>query len=172
MDNVLQLAAKWSWCLIGAFWSAVEPQLHFVLICMLAMLLDCFSAFLLNRRIKKKYGEKVADGRFKSASFAKVFVSMTKVFGMLVLAGLIQRYVFEDLPIRLPNVVAGAVCFWQIWSILENESSCNDARWAKIAQRIMIDKAERHFNIDLKELKDKDKKKKGDEKDRRDNNTL
>lgn len=38
--------------------------------------------------------------------------------------------------------------------MLENESSCNDAKWAKIAQRIMVDKTERHFDIDLHELKE------------------
>ena len=138
----------------GALWAAIEPQLHFVLICLFAMLLDCLSAWHLNRRVRRRYGAKVADGKFKSASFGKVFVNIIKVMSMLCLAGLLQRYVFEDLPIRLSNIVAGAVCFWQIWSILENESSCNNAKWAKIAQRIMIDKTERHFNIDLSELKE------------------
>ena len=54
----------------------------------------------------------------------------------------------------LPNIVAGIFCFWNFWSILENESSLKDARWAKIMQRILVDKAERHFDIDLKDFKE------------------
>ena len=54
----------------------------------------------------------------------------------------------------LANYVSLVFCFIQIWSILENESSMNDKPWAKIAQRIMVDKAERHFDIDLHELKE------------------
>ena len=41
--------------------------------------------------------------------------------------------------------VAGAVCFWQLLSILENESTCSDARWARVARRFLIDKARRHL---------------------------
>ena len=153
-----EIVAKYSWAILGAVWSAIEPQLHFVIICLIAMLMDCVSAWHLNYRVRKRYGNKAADGKFKSASFGKVFVNIIKVMAMLVLAGLLQKHVFEDLPIRLSNIIAGAVCFWQIWSILENESSCNDAKWAKIAQRIMIDKTARHFNIDLHELKEKKRK--------------
>lgn len=37
-------------------------------------------------------------------------------------------------------------------SILENESTCNGAAWARVVQKIVADKTERHFNIKLKEL--------------------
>jgi len=46
--------------------------------------------------------------------------------------------------------------------MLENESSCNDARWADVAQRIMVDKTERHFDIDLHELKHPERNKNND----------
>ena len=77
------------------------------------------------------------------------------MYSVTVLAYLMETYIFEGLPVKLTNVVAGAVCFWQFWSMLENESSCNDAKWAKIAQRILVDKTARHFDIDLDELKEK-----------------
>jgi hypothetical protein len=53
----------------------------------------------------------------------------------------------------LANWTAIVVCFIQFWSILENESSCNDKKWAVVLQKIMVDKAERHFDIDLSDLK-------------------
>ena len=44
---------------------------------------------------------------------------------------------------------AGAVCFWQAVSVLENESSCSNASWARIARRFLIDKAARHLRPPL-----------------------
>ena len=62
--------------------------------------------------------------------------------------------------LKLANYVAAVFCFVQFWSILENESSQNDAKWAKVIQKIAIDKAGRHFDIDLNEIfSDKEEKK-------------
>lgn len=41
--------------------------------------------------------------------------------------------------------LTGAVFFWQLMSILENESTCSDARWARIARRYLADKSKRHI---------------------------
>jgi hypothetical protein len=40
--------------------------------------------------------------------------------------------------------------------VLENKSSCNGSRWAKVLQKIMIDKTERHYDVDLSILKEKE----------------
>ena len=65
---------------------------------------------------------------------------------------LMQRMITDKMPVDLTKVAAGAICFWQLWSILENESSCNGSKWAKILQRVLVDKTSRHFDIDLSEL--------------------
>ena len=139
----------------GAIVAFLHPTIPFILICTLAVLFDCFTAWSLSHRVKKKFPE-AADGKFKSNYAGRVFVTLIKVYALVVLAFLIDTYIFPDLAMHLPNIVAGTVCFWQVWSMLENESSCNDAKWAKIAQRILVDKTERHFDIDLHELKHKD----------------
>lgn len=139
---------------IGAFLALIEPTVPFILICTLAVLCDCYTAWALSRRVKKKYPG-TNDGKFKSKYAGRVFLTLLKVYALTVLAFLIENFIFEGLPVKLANIVAGAVCFWQIWSMLENESSCNEAKWAKIAQRILVDKTERHFDIDLSELKKK-----------------
>lgn len=56
----------------------------------------------------------------------------------------------------LANITAGAFCMVQVLSILENESSCNEAKWAKALQKILIDKTKRHFDIDLSNLTNKE----------------
>jgi hypothetical protein len=77
----------------------------------------------------------------------------------LMLAHWTSVYVLAGLDIPLPKIFAGIVIFWQLWSILENESSCSSANWAKVLQKIMVDKTSRHFDVDLSDLK------KGGEKD-------
>lgn len=138
--------------LAGAVFALVEPTLPFIIICTLAVLGDSYTAWALNKRAARKYPTK-ADGKFRSERFGKVFGTLIKIYLLIILVYHIDNIIFEDLSVKLANIVAGAVCFWQIWSMLENEASCNNAKWAKFAQRILVDKTERHFNIDLHELK-------------------
>lgn len=152
VKELLSLIGRNIMSVFGAFLAVLEPTIPFILVCTLAVLCDCYTAWALSRRVKKRFPGS-NDGKFKSNYAGRVFVTLIKVYALTVLAHLIDLYIFPDLSLRLPNVVAGAVCFWQVWSMLENESSCNDARWAKVAQRVMVDKTERHFDIDLHELK-------------------
>lgn len=137
---------------IGALIGFLRPTFPFIIVCTIAVLLDCYTAWALSRRVKKKFPG-ANDGKFKSHYAGRVFVTLVKVYAVTVLAYMIDTIIFPEIAMLLPNIVAGTVCFWQIWSMLENESSCNNARWAEIAQRIMVDKTERHFDIDLHELK-------------------
>ena len=154
IKQIIAIIGKYIVGLIGAVCAFLEPTVPFILICTLAVLCDCYTAWALSHRVKKKYPG-ANDGKFKSNYAGRVFLTLLKVYALTVLAFLIENFIFEGLPIKLANIVAGAVCFWQIWSMLENESSCNEAKWAKIAQRILVDKTERHFDIDLSELKKK-----------------
>ena len=137
----------------GALVAMLQPTVPFIIICTIAILFDCYTAWSLSRRVKKKYPG-ANDGKFKSRYAGRVFVTLIKVYALTILAYLVQTFILEGIPIKLANIVAAAVCFWQVWSMLENESSYNDAKWAKIAQRILVDKTERHFDIDLSELKE------------------
>ena len=58
------------------------------------------------------------------------------------------------MPFDALKLSAGGVIFWQGWSILENMSSCNGARWAKLLQNVMVDKTARHLDIDRDELEE------------------
>lgn len=154
IKSTFTVCGKYITTILGAICAFLEPTVPFILICTFAILCDCYTAWSLSRRVKKTYPG-ANDGKFKSNYAGRVFITLLKVYPLIVLAYLIETYIFEGLPVKLTNIVAGAVCFWQVWSILENESSCNNARWAKIAQRILVDKTERHFDIDLHELKEK-----------------
>ena len=153
IHSILSLVGKHIMGVMGACVAMIRPTFPFILVCTLAVLADCYTAWSLSRRVKKRFPG-ANDGKFKSNYAGRVFITLIKVYYLTILVHLIDAMVFPEIALHLPQVVAGAVCFWQIWSMLENESSCNDAKWAKIAQRIMVDKTERHFDIDLHELKE------------------
>ena len=153
IHSILSLVGKHIMGVMGACVAMIRPPFPFILVCTLAVLADCYTAWSLSRRVKKRFPG-ANDGKFKSNYAGRVFITLIKVYSLTILVHLIDAMVFPEIALHLPQVVAGAVCFWQIWSMLENESSCNDAKWAKIAQRIMVDKTERHFDIDLHELKE------------------
>ena len=153
IHSILSLVGKHIMGVMGACVAMIRPTFPFILVCTLAVLADCYTAWSLSRRVKKRFPG-ANDGKFKSNYAGRVFITLIKVYSLTILVHLIDAMVFPEIALHLPQVVAGAVCFWQIWSMLENESSCNDAKWAKIAQRVMVDKTERHFDIDLHELKE------------------
>lgn len=82
---------------------------------------------------------------------------MVKDFSVLILAIFLATMVdtvildFQN-PLHLANYLAAIYCGVQLVSILENESTCNGAPWARVMQKIVADKTERHFNVKLKDL--------------------
>ena len=153
--NNLSETLRWLFAAVGAITAILAPTLPYLIICTLMIFADCFTAWQLSKRARKAHPERVSkDGRkFKSQHFGKVILTVLKAWALIIMAFLMQEHITDGLPIDLTKVAAGAICFWQLWSILENESSCNGARWAKLLQRIAVDKTERHFDIDLSEMK-------------------
>lgn len=138
----------------GAVCTALAPTLPYIILCTFAVLADCLSAWMLSRRVKKAYPEEAdrETGKFKSYHFGKTIWTLLCVYMLLIFAYFLDMYITSDLPFNALKLAAGAVIFWQGWSILENASSCNGAKWAKILQQIMVDKTERHLDIDLSAL--------------------
>ena len=144
--------------MLGALLALLEPTLPFILICSFAIFCDCYTAWRLDKRVKAKFGEKApkSSGKFLSSKAGRVIHTLIKVYALTILAYFINMYITSGLGVDMTKVAAGAVCFWQLWSIFENESSCNDATWAKVAQKVLVDKTERHLGIDLSLLKKQD----------------
>lgn len=129
----------------------ITPNLPHILIAFALILLDCLSAYRLARRVKK--AGKSRTVKVQSNKLWKAFLTTTAASIAIVLAFVIEKYImvmYKDL--YLANWTAMVVCAIQLFSILENESSCNDSKWASILQKVLVDKAERHFDIDLSKL--------------------
>lgn len=156
----MQETLRWLFAAAGAAIAALEPTLPYLLICTMLIFADCYTAWSLARRVARAHPDRTAKDahKFQSHHFGQVLMTLIKSYALIIMAYLIGRHITDGIPLDLTKIAAGAICFWQLWSILENESSCNGARWAKVAQKILMDKTERHFDIDLKDLTKKDDK--------------
>lgn len=157
MNNLSEIL-RWVFTAIGAIVAIIEPTFPYLFICTVMILADCFTAWSLSKRARKTHPDKVSqDGKkFNSHHFGKVIATLLKAYALIIMAFMIQCHITDAWPIDLTKVASGAICFWQLWSILENESSCNGSKWAKLLQKILVDKTSRHFDIDLSDIKPKD----------------
>lgn len=129
-------------------WNQFHPTLALFFVCAFAVLLDCITAWRLNRRIRAKFTKDVADGKLKSEPMKKMFGDLCIVFGCIYLASKVDATVLPQLHgLYLANYIAAVFCAVEFISILENESSCNGAIWAKWMQLIVADKTNRHIII-------------------------
>lgn len=150
MPAVMKSSVSVAGAMVAAFTAPVMP---YGALCTAMVFADFVSAALLSRRLRRKFGREAVAG-LSSRRFRSVLATLAKVYALLLLAHGVDVVIVDgSMPVCVLRFAAALVCFWQFWSILENESSANDAPWAKIAQRILVDKSERHLGIDLSDLK-------------------
>lgn len=160
MQSLIPTLTRFLAAIIGLVWCTLEPSLNYIAVCFFALVCDCYTAWRCNCRIYSRYREAIKkdprckiDGKLRSKKMAK----MVKDFSVLILAIFLATMVdtvildFQN-PLHLANYLAAIYCGVQLVSILENESTCNGAPWARVMQKIVADKTERHFNVKLKDL--------------------
>jgi hypothetical protein len=150
MNNVIAKLVQLAVSALGGLLIAVEASVVFIVPCFLVTALDVYSAWCLGRRLHRKHPQK-CDGKFKSEYKHRILQTMIIAFVVIVLAKYVDMLVLEDNNLAVRWAV-GFFLVYQAWSILENWSSENDAKWARVIQRIVVNKAERHFNIDIKDI--------------------
>lgn len=139
----------------GWFVAEFSPAFPLVVVAVAFIVCDAWTAFDLDRRVKRRYPDRKLreEAKFTSFAFGKVVrQTIPKRLVLILLAFMVERWVFVHVPVPLSYIVTGVICFEQAWSILENESSCRDereSRFWKTLQRIMVDKTERHFDVKL-----------------------
>lgn len=141
----------------AAIASFVGPVLPYGWICTAMVVADFISARMLARRIGRRLDKNVRHDqvKFSSRKFGTTIVSLLKIYALLLLShGVDGTIIGDGGPVSILRFSAALVCFWQFWSILENEASANNASWARIAQKILIDKTQRHLDIDLSDIRE------------------
>lgn len=143
--------SKWIAGLIGGVVGYLAATGWLMLISILMVLYDSYTAWELSARVKRKYPG-LSDGKFKSNAALKATRKIRDYCIVIILAYLIEDKIVVMFNFYLPYVAAGIFVFVEFWSILENKSSCNGGKWAQVLQKVMVDKTARHFNIDRDEL--------------------
>ena len=148
---VLLLGGAAGW-FIGEF----EPAFPLIVIAMLFVLYDAWSAYELDKRVHRKFPDKTKrhEAKFVSYKFRAVIPTLIERFVIILLAFCVQHWVFVDVYVPFSYIVAGVVCGEQALSIAENKASCRDdddkhARLWKWLAKILIDKTERHFDVEI-----------------------
>lgn len=146
--------------LVGWMIGEFKPAFLLTVVVVVFILYVAWIAFKLDKRVRTAYPDKTQrkQAKFTSFAFGKVVKqTIPKRLMLIILAFLEEHWVFIHVTIPLSYVVTGAICFEQFWSILENESSCrteSESRFWKLMQQIMVDKTERHLDVNLDKLKD------------------
>lgn len=146
--------------LLGIVWASVEPTLPYAFLCVFAVLLDCLTAWRLNRRIKRLSPE-ATDGKLKSSHMSKMITDLLVVWLCMLLAnGVDQQILGHFGNLHLAQYVAAIFILTTAVSIAENESTAKNSTWARLLQKIVASKLSRHTDIPEDEimdiLKDKD----------------
>lgn len=141
---------------IGSGVALLAPTIPYFGVTLFAILLDVYFAWRLSRRVAMTLPLAKPDvGKFRSNSAKRVLRTIIESFSAILLAYLVDVLLLPWNHYYLANIVALGAVGIQVLSILESESSCNEKPWAKILQRYLIDKTERHTGIDLSLLKNK-----------------
>ena len=149
--SIAEKLTQYASSILGGLLLAFETSLDYFVPCLLAIILDIFSAWMLSRRVHRKHPDR-CDGKFKSEYKYRVMITLGVMFVVLILAAYVDQKVRmsdDQLAVRF---AMGAFLFYELYSCLENWSSENDQPIAKALQRIMVNKAERHFNVPLSDI--------------------
>lgn len=139
---------------LGLIWAHTQPTIPYALVCVFSVLLDCLTAWRLHRRVHKSYPEAGSDGKLKSSHMFKMIQDLAMVWFCIILANEVDGTLLGHLGnLHLGQYVAAIFVLCTCVSILENESSCNGAAWAKVAQRVLANKVSRHIEMAEDEFK-------------------
>ncbi len=147
---------------VGWMVAEFKPTFPLIVVAVVFILYDAYTAFRLDRRVRVAYPTKTSreKAKFTSFAFGKVVKqTIPKRLWLILLAYMAEHWVFVNMNIPLSYMLTGVICFEQAWSILENESSCRpeeEHRFWKLLQQIMVDKTARHFDVNLDKLKNND----------------
>lgn len=143
--NVTEIVRPAGAALAGMLTSVFEMTAPMLVLTWAFVMVDTLTAIRLQRRLERQGKIGHGESRFSSRRFGRMFVTMTRILGLLLLTAMADILVLEPLGLGAMKIVAGSVCFWQAISLLENEAAANDAPWAVHARRYLVDKAKRYI---------------------------
>lgn len=128
--------------------SLLETTLPYAALCTAMVLADVVTAWSLSVRVRRQYGSRAAQfgaGKVQSRRLGQIPVTLGKIYFLLLVSTAVDALLLQGTAVSALRFSTGAVCLWQGVSVLENEASCSNASWARIARRWLMDKAARHL---------------------------
>ena len=145
METQINLFKPLVTALATALAAVVRPALPAVALCTAMIAIDTFTAWRLSCRVRRKHPKAPGQpGRIHSRRLGRALVSLGKVYVLLLVSAAIDVVLTPATSVL--QLSAGAVTAWQAVSILENESSCTEARWPSWLKRYLADKVGRHLH--------------------------
>lgn len=145
--------------LIGWFVGIFEPTFPLIYVAIAFIVYDSWTAYELDKRVKRQYpNKKQRPAKYVSFKAWGMVPTMIESFVIILLMFAAQKYVFVDLYVPLSYIATGAICGVQLLSIAENKASCRvpgerGYKVWKVLAKVLIDKTERHFDINLDDMK-------------------
>lgn len=145
---------------IGWFIGMFEPAFPLIYVAVAFIVYDSWTAYELDKRVQKRYPEKKKrPATYVSYKAWEMVPTMIESFSVILLMYAAQKWVFIDIYVPLSYIATGVICGVQLLSIAENKASCRtpqDRGWTvwKVLAKVLIDKTERHFDVDLTDLKE------------------
>ncbi|WP_287828571.1 phage holin family protein [Bacteroides sp.] len=144
-DKSYQIGSSIFFGLVASF----EATIIYFNIALLVVFIDVLSAYKLGKRVAKNHPNK-ADGKFKSEhKFRILFTLLVFLVALMAAFDVDTKVIGEGM--QAQAFVVFAFIFYEVWSIGENWSSENNSLLAKVMQKVMVNKADRHFNLEIKE---------------------
>ena len=145
MEAQVNLLKPLAAALASAATAVIRPALPAVALCTAMIAIDTFTAWRRSCRVRRKHPEAPGQpGRIHSRRLGRALVSLGKVYVLLLVSAAIDVVLTPATSVL--QLSAGAVTAWQAVSILENESSCTEARWPSWLKRYLADKVGRHLH--------------------------
>ena len=155
MEKVFEYCTLLFGGLFGWIVGKFEPAFPLIVVATLFVLYDAWSAYELDKRVHVMYPKRKREkAKFMSYKFRQVIPTLIERFVIIILAYCVERWIFVDVYVPLSYIAAGVVCAEQALSIAENKASCRlpgdkHARVWKMLAKVLIDKTQRHFDINL-----------------------
>ena len=140
---------------IGTTLAPYVPLIALIVVGLLFTVLDVWTAWQLSRRVRKKG---MSSGKFKSEHAKRIVVTMQGLLIVILASYAVEHYVLNMLgTLYIANWATAVFCVVHGVSILENISSEQEGWWAIALQKVLINKASRHYDIDPEILEPKNK---------------
>lgn len=127
----------------GAVTALLLSVMSNAMLCTVMVAWEAITAYNAMRRVANAGGNKNVGKKNFSKRIGKVINTLIKIYSFLLLAAFVDAVLPSPFSTSVLNIATGAVVVWQALSILENESTCSNAKWAAMARRFIIDRVRR-----------------------------